>query len=129
MALEFKKKPMTPKDFFGKLFQTRDQMHLAHLAVKGIGAYAAHKALNNFYDEVLDLTDSIIEEYQGKYGIQDITIPASTKEDAIVALKALVKLTDGGEAYNMFKESSIKNKIDELTSLIYETLYKLENLK
>ena len=118
-----------PGDFFGKLFQLRDEIHLNHLRVTGPGSFAAHKALNEFYDSILDLTDGLIESYQGKYGIVDITIPSSTKGDSIKCLEELVKLTDGGSVYNMFSETWIQNQIDEISALGYATLYKLKNLK
>jgi hypothetical protein len=116
-------------EFFGKLFQIRDEIHLTHLNVSGIGSYATHKALNEFYDEILDLMDSLIESYQGKYGLTEINIPASEKVDPITAIENLVKLTDSGMAYIMFKETWIQNQIDEISTLAYQTLYKLKNLK
>lgn len=128
MALEFKN-TTSPKDFFGKLFQIRDQIHLIHLSIKGPGAYAAHVALGSYYDGLLDLLDSLIESYQGKYGIIDISIPSATKTEPIQLLKSLVKLIDGGVLYNTFKETWIQNQLDEITTLTYQTIYKLENLK
>lgn len=116
-------------DFFGKLFQIRDQIHLDHLRTTGVGSFAAHKALNEFYDEILDLTDSLIESYQGKYGILEISIPSASKTDPIKTLEDLAKLTDGGSVYNMFKETWIQNQLDEISQLTYQTLYKLKNLK
>lgn len=120
---------MKATDFFGRLFQLRDEIHLNHLSVKGPGAFAAHIALNSFYGDVLELIDSLIESYQGKYGIVDITIPNSTKGDSIKCLEELAKLTDGGPAYSMFSETWIQNQLDEISTLTYQTLYKLKNLK
>jgi len=127
MALQFN--TMKPIDFFGKLFQIRDQIHLTHLAVKGPGAHAAHTALNDYYEEILELTDTLIESYQGKYGVIELSIPSSTKMDAISLLKSLAILTDGGSVYNMFTETWIQNQLDEISALTYRTIYKLENLK
>lgn len=118
----------TPEKFFGKLFQIRDQIHLTHLKVSGIGSFASHKALNEFYDEILDLTDGLIESYQGKYGLLNITIESSTVVDPISTLKELTKLTES-TAYNMFKETWVQNQLDEISQLTYQTLYKLQNLK
>lgn len=127
MAIEFTtQKGMNAPEFFGKLFQLRDQIHLTHLATK---SYAQHIALGDFYDSILDLTDSIVEQYQGKYGIQSISIPASSKVDPIPTLKEFAKMVDDGAVYMKFKETFIQNKIDELSSLTYQTIYKLENLK
>lgn len=120
---------MKPGDFFGKLFQLRDEIHLNHLRVTGPGSFAAHSALNGFYSDVLDLIDRLVESYQGKYGIIEITIPTSKSGDSIKCLEELVKLTDGGSTYSMFTETWIQNQIDEISTLGYQTLYKLKNLK
>ena len=48
---------MTPSKFLGLLFQSRDTMHLTHLDTR---SFAEHKALNAYYDGILDLTDSSI---------------------------------------------------------------------
>jgi hypothetical protein len=120
---------MKPADFFGKLFQLRNEIHLNHLRVTGPGSFAAHSALNEFYSDVLDLIDGLVESYQGKYGIVDITIPSSKSGDSIKCLEELAKLTDGGAAYSMFSETWIQNQIDEISTLVYQTLYKLKNLK
>ena len=116
------------EEFFGKLFQLRDQIHLTHLKVSGPGSYAAHKALNEFYDGLLDQIDTLVESYQGKYGIINLNIPASSTVEPEMALEALAKLTDDGNAYIMFKETWIQNQIDEISTLTYQTLYKLKNL-
>jgi len=118
-----------PEDFFGKLFQLRDEIHLNHLRVTGPGSFAAHMALNSFYEDILELLDGLVESYQGKYGIIDINIPSSSKGDSIKCLEELVKITDGGSAYTMFSETWIQNQLDEISTLTYQTLYKLKNLK
>lgn len=121
---------MNKEQFFGKLFQLRNQIHLFHLSVKGAGAYAAHVATNGFYDELLDLTDAFIESYQGKYGIVSISIPAAKSEEAIPTIKAFARLVDGGVVYKMFEADTwLQNQLDEMSALAYQTLYKLENLK
>ena len=50
-------------------FHSRTQAHVFHLRVKGPGAYAAHKALQDYYDGIVDLIDGLVESYQGKYGL------------------------------------------------------------
>jgi len=113
-------------EFLGKLFQVRDQIHLSHLSSK---SFSEHVALGDFYSELIDLVDTLVESIQGKYGIQTIVIPSSSKVEPIVSLKTLAKLTDGGELYNKVNESWIKNQLDEISQLTYQTIYKLENLK
>ena len=118
-----------PSEFFGKLFQIRNQIHIKHLRITGVGSYAGHIALHDFYDSVLDLTDDLIESYQGKYGIINIEVKEACDTDPIKLLEELVRTTDGGSVYTMFKETWIQNQIDEISTLTYKTLYKLKNLK
>ena len=118
--------------FFGNLFRLRDQMHLTHLRPVNpgqVGSYAQHVALNSFYDDLLGSIDSLIESYQGKYGLVNISVPASTTMDPVSALEGLANLLDGGSTYNMFKETWIQNQLDEITTLCYQTIYKLKFLK
>jgi plastocyanin domain-containing protein len=46
--------------------------HVYHLQVRGDeGSHAAHTALGEYYEGILDLIDTVIETYQGQYGIVD----------------------------------------------------------
>jgi hypothetical protein len=112
-----------PEEFFGKLFHSRDVIHLAHLSTK---SYAAHKALGGYYEDIVDLTDSIIEAYQGVHGLVKISIPAATSEEPIKYLQNLHSYVDANK--DMFKDSALLNQIDEVKSLIQSTLYKLRFL-
>ena len=119
-------KSMSKEEFFGKLFQIRDRIHLAHLSSK---SYAQHIALGDFYDGILSLTDSIVEGYQGKYGIVKISIPQSVTSDPVQLIKSSAQMTDMGLVYSTFQETWIQNQLDEISALCYRTIYKLENLK
>jgi DNA-binding ferritin-like protein len=43
----------------------QNQLKINHWQTKG---YARHKALGKAYDDLLDLVDSYVEEFMGKYG-------------------------------------------------------------
>ena len=47
------------------LFNKRTQFHIWHLQTE---SFAQHKLFQELYEGVLDLADSILEQYQGKYG-------------------------------------------------------------
>ncbi len=114
---------MKPEQFFAKLFQIRDSIHLAHLSTK---SYAQHVALGSFYEEILDLTDTLVESYQGEHGLVEITILASTSESPIPTLeKFLDTLKD---TKDVFSDTDYLNIIDEMKTLTKQTLYKLKNL-
>lgn len=110
---------MAPGKFIGMLFQSRDMMHLMHLKTE---SFAEHKALNAYYDGILELTDNFTESYFGYYGRVDIEIPASKAEDAITHLKSLAKTIDS-ERENY--PTCLQNILDEMSSLVYKTLYLL----
>lgn len=110
---------MTPGKFIGTLFQSRDAMHIAHLQTT---SYAEHKALNAYYDGILDLTDAFAEAYFGRNKRVEIVIPESKIMDAVSHLKELRSIVDTERSnYN----SELQNIMDEMLSLLDKTLYLL----
>jgi hypothetical protein len=112
-----------PEIFIGQFFYSRDVMHLVHLQTT---SYAAHKALNKYYDKLLDLTDGMIEAYFGCIGKRlNIKIPASdyiTPESHLKQFKEYVK-----KHRNVLgtERTDVQNIIDEVIALINQTLYLL----
>lgn len=115
-------------EVFGKLLQTVTIAKLSHLSINGAGAYAAHMALGELYDELGDLTDTLIETYQGKYGIVGITVPEAKKCDMCSCIKDVAGMLET-KATTIFKDSWVLNQIDEIIALLYHICYKLTNLK
>ena len=110
---------MAPNKFLGILFQSRDMMHLTHLDTT---SFAEHKALNAYYDGILDLTDSFTEKLFGRSGRLSIIIPESKKQDAITHLKGLQTII---EAERDNYASDLQNIMDEMLGLVNKTLYLL----
>lgn len=112
-------------EFFSKIFQSRDIAHVIHLATN---SFAVHKALNEYYDDIVDLMDSLIESYQGIYGKIKLEIPSSINEDPIQFFTQLYSYVTKNK--ELFKaDESLQNIIDEIADLISGTLYKLKELK
>lgn len=108
-----------------QLFHARTNAHVLHLRTR---SYAAHKALNEFYDEIVGLTDDLAESYQGRYGIQEYPeLPYKQESDAVMMLRSLRRYIDENRM-TMCEHSEIQNTIDEIVTLLNTTLYKLENL-
>lgn len=124
-ALSDLKKEDTWGKFIGDMFYCRDLIHLAHLKTT---SFAAHKALNEAYDELLDLTDDIAETLQGYKGILSITIDQVKYTDILPYLKEerLEYIQKQKECSDM---PDIQNKLQEAIGLFSKTIYKLENLK
>lgn len=107
------------------LFEARTQSHIFHLQSK---AYAQHRALGSYYEDVLDLADSIAENYQGRYEIIKSYPKVSVNStDPVKMIEQVRSWIDKNRA-DCCKESEIQNIIDEVQSLNNSTLYKLKNL-
>ena len=51
--------------FISTLFASRTQAHVFHLQTP---SFAAHKALNEYYDEIVEKIDGLVESVSGIYG-------------------------------------------------------------
>lgn len=126
--------PGTPVALFSKLFESREMAHIYHLQVNGeMGSHAAHVALGEYYDGILDLIDTLIETYQGQYGIIDgyetiDTAETKTKEK-IAYFEELSQFVKHGRKAISLEDTHLQNIIDEVVALIYRTLYKLKFTK
>jgi len=116
------------KNLVQKLFESRQVAHNVHLQTK---SYSCHKALNSFYDDILDLTDKFIESYQGQYGMLggyekiEVSLVTEIEEYLEDCAKIFILGRDGMKN----SDSHLKNILDEIVSLTYQTLYKIKNLK
>jgi len=115
-------------------FHSRTQAHVFHLRVKGPGAFAAHKALNEYYDGIVELIDDLVETYQGKNGLIEFKEVANIDNDA--SLENIIKYFDNLCKFlakerqdEKLQDSWIQNDLDNVASLLYSTKYKLVNLQ
>lgn len=120
--------------FFSKLFESREMAHIYHLQVNGeMGSHAAHTALGDYYEGVLDFIDNIIETYQGQYGVveeYDVIDTKSTKSKEVVEyFEELAKYIKDSRRCISSEDTHLHNIIDEVVALIYRTLYKLKFTK
>jgi hypothetical protein len=112
------------------LLHSATQVHIFHLQTN---SYAEHKALNEYYDEIVDLTDGLIESFQGKYdilkGYENYALSDYENNAQVVKyFKALMK-TVGDLRTSVKDDSYLQNEIDNVVDLIASTLYKLRFLK
>lgn len=116
--------------FVARLFEARQVTHTIHLQTK---SYAEHKALDEFYNGILDLADEFIETYQGEYGIisgyPTLSTQAGNSGDAVAYLEGFASELKKSHSNIKEEDSHLNNIIDEMTTLTYRTLYKLKNLK
>ena len=86
-------------------------------------SYGKHKALNTYYNELLELFDDLAETSFGSIGRQDIIVPEARLEDIDSHLQSLKIYIEGTR--NIFIGSHLQNIIDEIVSLINHTIYLL----
>ena len=109
----------------GILLMSRTASHLSHWKT---GSYSKHKALQKFYEDIVDLVDSFVETAQGKFGKLDIPYielkgdiedPVSMLESHLVMVDNLGKKCEIG---------ALKNIFDEIQALYLSTIYKCREL-
>jgi DNA-binding ferritin-like protein len=116
----------------GTMFLAREYAHRAHLSVTGVGSFAKHSALGEFYKTIIKQADGITEAYQGRHDtiIEIPYLPMIDEEDPA---KALESLMDDIEKlrYDAVdkKDTPIQNLIDGAIETFLSTLYKLRKLR
>ena len=115
-----------------ELMNARTSIHKLHLRVQGEGSYAAHKALNEFYDALPDFADTLVEGYQGaaeKILTYKEQTPRTldTVADAVSYLRDIYGMVN--KLQGMLPYSEIVNNLDLVKDSINSTKYKLLFLK
>lgn len=111
------------------LFLCRDIAHREHLRTT---SYAQHMALQAFYEEIVDLADSLAEAYQGRNGVISVIpfMPAGSPGNIIDTLGQYLKWLEENRYDAVPKtDTALQNIIDEIVALYLTTLYKLRTLK
>jgi hypothetical protein len=114
------------------LLQSRTQSHSFHLGVRGVGAHSAHVALGEYYDTIGGLIDGLVEVYQGKEGLIQLSgIGVLDKNNDIKNIinyfEKLCTMVAKLRQNPKLQDSWIQNDIDTVVSLLYKTKYKLVN--
>jgi hypothetical protein len=114
--------------FVQELMNAATSFHKLHLQVSGPGSYAQHKALNELYDALPDLADSIAEGSQGacevllKYEGQGPVVLESV-DDAVEYLRQMKMQVD--ELQAVVPHTEIVNLLDTVKDALNSAKYKL----
>lgn len=103
--------------------------HIMHWQTE---SYAAHIALGEFYSEMPDLVDAVIEAYQGKNNVILRKFPVEMESyEEMTPLQYMEELskevTEGRALFG--DDSEIQNLVDGIADLIDTTIYKLRRFK
>lgn len=118
--------------FVEELMNAATSFHKLHLKVTGTGSYAQHKALNELYDALPDLADTIAEGYQGAcevllpYEGSSLVILESI-DDAVEYLRQMKDMVN--ELQAVVPHTEIVNILDTVKDAINTAKYKLIFLK
>jgi hypothetical protein len=88
-------------------------------------SYAKHLALEDLYKQLNKKVDLFIESYQGCYEV--LVLPSISIRNDIDIIE-LLKSISKEDNINLFKESFLKNQFDEISTIIYQFIYKWKNL-
>lgn len=118
------------EDFVGRMFAIRDAAHLAHLSAKGKGSFAAHMALADFYDGLIDKLDPFIEAYQGYFGLIGPVKPVPyVRENIMDQIKGLAAWMEANCGEICRGKPALENIFQDIEALFATTFYKLKNLE
>lgn len=122
---------LTAGKFVGNLLHSATITHFMHLQVTGEGSQAKHLALAAYYEEIVELVDTVAEAVQGCYGelITDYPTTFTTPDTEPLEYMLMLKDYVAEGRKTMPQESNIQNEIDNIASLIDSTLYKLTFLR
>jgi DNA-binding ferritin-like protein len=115
-------------EFVGTLLHSATITHFMHLQTT---SYAAHVALNTYYDEIVEVTDSLAEALQGCRGELIAPYPSMFGNPNVEPLEYLKTIREYVMANRdaISEYSNIQNEIDNIMTLLDSTIYKLTFLK
>lgn len=122
----------TIEELRARVFAARDNAHIRHHATL---SYAQHVALGDFYDQVVDKIDAVVEVYQGAFGLISAEMPEIEDADEGVPgdiagyLKDEVRWIQANRDAISKGITPVQNLIDDLMATYLLTIYKLVNLK
>ena len=105
--------------------------HIQHWNTLGTGSFAAHEAMGEFYTELPELTDSVIEAC-----LQDESKIILEKEALFLGENPLDLVTHIQEQVKTLRaqpgfpqDSEVQNLVDGIAELCRHTIFKLKRLK
>lgn len=116
---------ITPAQFFGTLQDAITTQWRNHLRTN---KYSIHMALDEFYKEMPEKVDSLIEAYQSSFDIiEDYENLLAEESDPIVFMEQLKTFIYNNKS--LFDGlSELESLVDDILELVDSTLYKLKHL-
>lgn len=117
------------EELIARVFYARNVAHFEHWRAHGVGGYARHIALGEFYDGVIDALDALVEAYQGAFElVGPVRAPKTKAEDILLILDEDAAWIEKNHDKICKGNRAVANLIDVVTSVYLTTTYKLRNL-
>lgn len=112
--------------FVAALLHSSTVTHFMHWSTN---SYAAHQALGEYYNEVIELVDNFAEAYMGRYDqLKKFPADFHNADDPKKYLESLKSFVEEARTH-LPQDSELQNLIDEIADLINSTLFKLRFLE
>lgn len=114
-----------------ELLDAASKTHILHLRVRGNASYAQHKALNELYDALPNLADTVAESWQGATG-EIASYPFVSAPELNNVADCLRYITDLKDKITAVQKrvtySEINNDLDTIKTQLNSSYYKLKFL-
>lgn len=117
------------QEFFGTLQQSTVEAWKKHLKVS---KKSEHETLNDFYEDIVDVVDSLIEDYMSIHGkVEDYVNLLSEKEmSALEYLETLREFTrESADELLDEDDTELFSDVDNILSVMDTAIYKLKELE
>lgn len=115
-------------EFAGKMFSFNSSLKLYHWHITGKGSYAQHIALDQAIEDLLDITDRLVETSYAVKGDLNITIPETkTPSDMVKYAEDFFNYAESQR--ELFAEAFTQAIIDDYQEAIQQLLYRLKRLQ
>lgn len=120
-------KANTIEEFFGTLQQSVVEEWRKHLKTS---KYSKHMALDEFYKEMPEMVDKLIEDYQGINGkVEEYKNVFDAEEmDALEYLETLRDFVKQGRKDFIEGETSLESDVDDILGFVNSIIYKVREL-
>lgn len=120
-------KANTVEEFFGTLQQSVVETWRKHLKTD---KYSKHKALDEYYDDMPELVDDLIEHYMGIHGkVKEYkNLFTGDEYKTIEYLENIRTLVKDGRNTFCEGESELESDCDAILALVDKTLYQVKEL-
>lgn len=117
---------MEINQFISTLHQSKQQSIVWHHQTT---SFSEHKALQNYYEEIVELIDGLVESIQGIYPRIGSYVSSPlvdwTEGGSTVYFKGLYDFVQTNRKTIPQQETWVQNQIDNISELIADTLYQI----